>query len=156
MSRTTRRTLTFDSLEGKVLLSTGLADPAATVHRATARGLSLKGILTGVTSPTGVAVSSFTVKGNAGAMGRVKGSLTLAIPLAPGRAPNLSGAVLTLSNWQGRVQLAIGRSSSTFYDYVITSGTGSFASASGSGLIALHFSQKLYNSVVLVVHSHRH
>jgi hypothetical protein len=156
MSKTTRRTLSFDSLEGRVLLSTGMADPAATVARATARALFLKGVLTGVSSPTGVAVRTFTVKGSAGSMGRVKGSLALAIPLAPGRAPKLSGAILTLANRQGHVQLTIGRSSTTYYDYVITAGSGSFASASGSGIIALHFSQRLYNSVVLVLHSHPH
>ena len=156
MSKTTRRTLSFDSLEGKVLLSTGMADPAATVARATARGLSLKGILTGVSNPTGVAVTSFTVKGNAGAMGRVRGTLALAIPLTPGRAPKLSGAILTLTNRLGHVQLTIGKSSIPYYNYVITAGTGSFAGASGSGLITLHFSQRLFNSVVLVLHSHPH
>ena len=156
MSKATRRTLSFDSLEGKTLLSTGLADPAATVARATARGLFLKGVLIGVTSPTGTSGSSFTVKGSAGSMGRVRGSLTLAIPLAPGRAPNLSGSILTLTNRLGRVQLTIGRSSVKYYDYVITAGAGAFASASGSGVITLHFSQKLFNSIILVVHSHPH
>jgi hypothetical protein len=156
MSKTTRRTLSFDSLEGKVLLSTGMADPAATVARATARGLSLKGVLTGVSSPTGVAVTSFTVKGNAGAMGRVRGTLALAIPLVPGRAPKLSGAILTLTNRLGHIQLTIGKSSTVYYNYVITAGTGSFAGASGSGLITLHFSQRLFNSVALVLHSHPH
>jgi hypothetical protein len=156
MSKTTRRTLSFDSLEGKVLLSTGMADPAATVARATARGLFLKGVLTGVSSPTGVAVNTFKVKGNAGSMGRVKGSLALAIPLAPGRVPKLGGAILTLANRQGHVQLTIGRSSNVYYNYVITSGSGSFASASGSGIITVHFSQQLFNSVVLVLHSRPH
>jgi hypothetical protein len=89
-------------------------------------------------------------------MGRVKGSLALAIPLAPGRAPNLSGASLTLANRQGHVQLTIGRSSTAYYNYVITAGSGSFASASGSGIVTLHFSQQLFNSVVLVLHSHPH
>jgi hypothetical protein len=155
MSKPSRRTLSFDSLEGKVLLSTGLADPAATVQRPTTHGLFLKGVLTGV-SPTGVAVSVLTVKGNAGSMGRVKGSLTLANPLAPGKAPNLSGGTLTLTNRQGLVQLTIGKSSTHYYDYVITGGTGRFGSASGSGLITLHFSQKVFNSVILVLHSHPH
>ena len=156
MSKPTRRTLSFDSLEGKVLLSTGMADPAATVQRPTTHGLFLKGVLTGVSSPTGVAVSVFTVKGNAGSMGRVKGSLALATPLAPAKAPNLSGAALTLANYRGLVQVTIGKSSTNYYDYVITGGTGHFAGASGSGLITLHFSQKVFNSIILVLHSHPH
>ncbi len=156
MSKTTRRTLSFDSLEGKVLLSTGLADPAATVARAAARGLSLKGVLTGVASASGGVVSAFTVKGNAASMGKVKGMLLLSIPLRSGRAPNLSDATLILTSRAGVVQVTIGRSSSIIYDYVITAGTGSFASASGSGLITLHFSQQRFNSVILVLHSHPH
>jgi hypothetical protein len=48
MSKPPRRTLSFDSLEGKVLLSTGMTDPAATVQRPTTHGLFLKGVLTGV------------------------------------------------------------------------------------------------------------
>ena len=160
MPKTTRRTLGFDSLEGKVLLSTGMADPAATVHRATTQGLYLKGVLTGVSNPNGppngVGTSTFTVKGSAGSMGTVKGSLTLAKPLTPGGKPDLSAGALTLANRQGRVQLSIGTSSAKYYQYVITSGTGSFASASGSGVIALHFSRKLYNSVIIVLHSHPH
>ena len=42
----------------------------------------------------------------------------------------VSGATLTLANYQGLVQLAIGKSSINYYDYVITGGTGRFASAS--------------------------
>src|SRR5213592_2341187 len=113
MPKTTRRTLGFDSLEDKVLLSTGMADPATT------RGLYLKGVLTGVYnpngSPNGVVVSTFTVKGSAGSMGKVKGTLALAKPLTPGGKPDLSAATLTLANRQGRVQLSIGTSSAKYY-----------------------------------------
>lgn len=153
MSKTTRRNLSFDDLEGKVLLSAGMADPAAAVHRATTHGLSLKGMLTGAPSPAGPVVNSFAIKGNAVAMGRVKGTLTLAIPLTSGHSPNLSGATLTLRNSLGSVQLTIGKSTVKYYNYLITSGSGSFASASGSGLITLYFSQKRFNTVLLVVHS---
>jgi hypothetical protein len=145
-------------LEGKVLLSTGIRDPARVVHRATASGLSLKGVLTGTLSPagspSGVPVTTFAVKGNAGSMGSVRGTFALTKALAPGRQPNLSNATLTLSNWKGRVQLTIGRSLNQYYNYVITSGNGHFATASGSGLITLHFNPQVFASVVLVLHSH--
>ena len=48
MSKTTRRTLEFESLEGKVLLSAGMADPAATVFKLKAVRFHLNGNIAGV------------------------------------------------------------------------------------------------------------
>ena len=66
MSRTTRRTLAFDAMEGRVLLSSGMADPAAVVHRAPAQvpgqpaqfllNGTLKGIPFGTVGPDGITV----------------------------------------------------------------------------------------------------
>src|SRR5262245_45959642 len=115
MSKTSRRTLGFDSLEGKVLLSTGLADPAATIHLAKVKRFLLNGVLHGLPFGTirqnGFAVSSFPVLGKAQSMGQVSGSLELANPfIAQGKRPDLNGARLTLSNSKGSVQLMMASS----------------------------------------------
>lgn len=107
--RTRPRPPSFESLEGKILLSTGMADPAVVVHRARAKvqrfllNGTLKGIPFGTIQQTGIEVTSFFVTGSPRSMGKVSGSLDLADPLiAPGKMPNLSNATLNLSNARGR------------------------------------------------------
>jgi hypothetical protein len=160
MPKTKRRSLEFDSLEGKVFLSIGMANPAVAVHRAVVKRISLTGSLTGVYapagSPDGIVVNAFDVKGTLGSLGKVKGVFTLASPFVPGGKPNLSNASLILSNKKGTVGATIGTSSTKFYDFVITSGTGLYAMASGSGVITLHFSRKVFDYVMMTLHSTRH
>jgi hypothetical protein len=148
MSRTARRTLGFDSLEGKVLLSTGLADPAAAVHVAKTKRFLLNGTVYGL--PFGsvqqgeLLVSTFSLAGNAQSMGNVGGSLKLAHPtITQGKLPDLSNATITLSNSKGSVQLTMAASPSRRYIFVVTGGTGSYASASGSGTAIISFNQKM-------------
>jgi hypothetical protein len=153
MTRTAQRTLAFDSLEGKVLLSTGMADPAATVHRAAIKHFLLNGTLKGIpygsVQQNGIEVSSFTLTGTARSMGKVNGSLGLANPvIAPGREPNLSNATLTLSNSRGSAQLTMAASPSNRYVFVVTSGTGSYASAFGSGTAIIAYSPRLHEYLV--------
>ena len=153
MSKTARRTLGFDSLEGKILLSTGMADPAATVHMARVKRFQLNGSLLGIpfgsVEQAGIIVSSFGLSGGAESMGRVNGSLGLADPLiAPGRMPDLSNATLTLWNSRGSVQLKMAASPSHRYIFVLTSGTGSYTSVYGSGTSVISFNQRMHEYVV--------
>ena len=114
MSRTTRRTLAFDAMEGRVLLSAGMADPAKVVHLAALAHRSrarvprfllngtLRGIPFGTVGPDGINVESFTLVGKAQSMGKVAGSLALTnTTISPGKKPDLSNATLIVSNLQG-------------------------------------------------------
>jgi hypothetical protein len=159
MQRTTRRTLAFDAMEGRVLLSSGMADPAAVVHRARAymaRFLlngTVRGIPFGTVGPEGIDVSSFTLAGKAQSMGKVTGSLALNDPIiAPGRKPDLSNATLSLSNARGGVQLKMAASPSNRYVFIVTSGSGAYASAFGSGTAVVSYNQRMHEYQV-VLHS---
>jgi hypothetical protein len=157
MSTTARRKRTrrpaFESLEGKLLLSTGVADPAAIVHRSRVQRFlmngTLKGIPFGTIEQTGIQVTAFLVKGNTRSMGPVTGSLGLADPLlAPGKMPNLSNATLNLSNSHGSVQLRMAASPSNRYIFVVTAGTGSYASAYGSGAAVVTYNRRMHEYLV--------
>jgi hypothetical protein len=159
MSRTTRRTLTFDAMEGRVLLSSGMADPAAVVHRARTSVThfllngTLRGIPFGTVGPDGINVSSFTLVGKAKSMGKVAGSLALNDRIiAPGRKPDLSNATLNLSNNKGSVQLKMAASPSNRYIFVVSSGSGAYASAIGSGVAAVSYNQRMHE-YQLMLHS---
>jgi hypothetical protein len=148
MSRTTRRTLTFDAMEGRVLLSTGMADPAAAVHRDKAQishvmlNGTLVGIPFGTVGPSGITVTSFNLTGKAKSMGKVSASLALNDTLiAPGGPPKLSNATLTLSNAKGSVQIKMAASPSNRYVFIVTAGSGNFASAYGSGTAVISYKQ---------------
>jgi hypothetical protein len=157
MSRTTRRTLAFDAMEGRVLLSAGMghpaaaAHPAAIVHRAKAqvRNVLLNGTLAGIpfgtASQDGITVSAFTLKGKTQTMGRVTASLGLTDTLiAPGKQPDLSNATLTLSNARGSVQIKTAASPSSRYIFIVTSGTGAYASAYGSGTAVISYNGRMH------------
>jgi hypothetical protein len=157
MSWTTRRTLAFDAMEGRVLLSSGLrhpataAHPAAVVHRAQAQlshvllNGTLAGIPFGTVSQDGIKVSSFTLKGKVQSMGKVVASLGLTDTLiSPGKEPDLSNATLTLSNARGSVQIKTAASPSNRYIFIVTSGTGAYASAYGSGTATISFNQRMH------------
>ncbi|MGP0065891.1 MAG: hypothetical protein ACLQGP_20090 [Isosphaeraceae bacterium] len=153
MTKTVRRTLVFDSLEGKLLLSTGMADPAATVHKAEFKRFLLNGTLQGIPfgsiQQNGIEVSSFPLVGTAKSMGKVEGSLDLADPLiAPGKKPELSNATLTLSNARGSVQLKMAASPSTRYIFVVTSGSGVYTSAFGSGTAIISYSPRMHEYLI--------
>jgi hypothetical protein len=157
MSRTTRRTLAFDAMEGRVLLSSGMghhnvaAQPAAVVHRAKSqvRNVLLNGTVMGIPFGTvnqdGITVSSFTLKGTAQSLGKVTASLGLTDTLiAPGKQPDLSNATLTLTNARGSVQIKTAASPSTRYIFIVTSGTGAYASAYGSGTAIISYNGRLH------------
>jgi hypothetical protein len=157
MWTTARRTRTrrpaFESLEGKLLLSTGMADPAWMVHRAKVQRFllngTLKGIPFGTIKQTGIEVTSFFVTGSPRSMGKVSGSLDLANPLiAPGKMPNLSNATLSLSNARGSVQLKMAASPSNRHIFVVTSGSGNFASVVGSGTAVVSYNRRMHEYLV--------
>jgi hypothetical protein len=155
MLKTKRRTLQFDCLEGKVLLSTGMADPAATVRRDVVKRLLLDGALYGIpsgtTGPEGYTVSTFSVVGHTASTGKVSGSFNLADSFVPiGKLPNLGDASLTLTDLKGSVQLTIAPSKTDLYRFTITSGTNHYADATGSGTLMIAPTQGTINFVIML------
>jgi hypothetical protein len=153
MLKTRQRLLQFDSLEGKVLLSTGMADPATTVHRDRAKRFLLNGALhglpTGSPGPDGYSVTSFSAQGHVGSMGKVSGTFYLADTFIPiGKLPDLSNSWLILANQKGSVQLRIAASKTNHYRYKIISGTRSDASATGSGSVTISSGQGSINFII--------
>jgi hypothetical protein len=142
MSRTKRRSLEFDTLDARVLLSQGLADPAVAVQQDVVKHLQLNGGLSGLALGSavhnGFSVSVFLVQGHVGSMRRVTGVLNLADTLIPaGKKPDLSNSSLVLANKQGNVVLSIKRTTTRYYDFDIVSGSGAYTGATGSGFIVI-------------------
>jgi hypothetical protein len=147
VARSTQRTLGFDCLEGKVLLSTGMADPAAIVHQAKANRFHLNGKLHGIPSgtavPNGFVVSSFVLNGNVASMGTVEAAFFLKYDFIPsGKLPDLSKATLVLLNQKGRVNIALNATGSHHYKFTIMSGSGEYTFASGKGSLTISGSHK--------------
>jgi hypothetical protein len=150
MSRNTRRTPTFDAMEGRVLLSSGLRDPAAQVHRSEfiVGHFKLNGTVVGIPFGTigqdGIVVSSFPLSGRVKSMGKVTGSLLLTDPIiSPGQQPDLGNATLTLSNARGTVQIKTAESPSNRHIFIVTAGSGAYASAYGSGTAVITYNRRI-------------
>jgi hypothetical protein len=142
MVNTRRRALQFDCLEGKVLLSTGMADPAATVFQHKTRKFHMNGQLqgfpSGTSGPDGYSVNAFAVSGQIASLGNVGGSFFLSNTFIPiGKLPNLSKANLILSNQNGSVHVTLNASRTHHYRFTIVSGTGDDTWASGSGKLTI-------------------
>ena len=153
MLNTKRRLPQFDSLEGKLLLSVGIVDPATTVHRETAKQFLLNGSVSGLPNGSsgidGYIETSFPIAGHLTSMGNVSGSFSLEDAFIPiGKKPDLRGASLTLENSKGSVQLAIGQSKKHQYKFTIVSGTDRYVSASGSGTMAISSPQDALDLVI--------
>ncbi len=159
MSRTVRRALAFDAMEGRVLLSSGMGHPAAVAHRAAVAEVHrakaavshvlLNGVVVGIPFGTvtqdGIAVSSFPVKGKLLSMGRVTGSLLLTNTIiAPGKQPDLSNATLNLSGPRGGLQIKTAAAPGTRYIFIVTAGSGAYASAYGSGTAVISYNQRMH------------
>lgn len=142
MSRTKQRTLQFDCMEEKVLLSIGLADPASAIPRAVVNNFHLNGSLVGLPLGSavrnGFAVSTFLVQGHLTSMHRVTGLVNLAdnVILA-GKKPNMNGASVLLVNKEGTVLLSIKQDAGRYYSFNIASGTGNYVGAAGSGIVVI-------------------
>jgi len=159
MLKTHRRSLQFDSLEGKVLLSTALADPAATVHRSTAQPFvlngSVQGLPTGKFGTKGLEVSTFPIAGRLGSMGKVTGFFLLSDKLVtPGAMPDLTNSLLVLTNSKGSLLLGIRPSTMHRYSFQIVGVTTSYVSVSGSGFVTISPSPTSFN-LVITFHSAR-
>ena len=142
MANIRQRALQFDSLEGKILLSTGMADPAATVYQHKAPRFHMNGNLYGLPSgtsgPDGYSVTTFPIGGHVASMGNVVGAFYLSDTFIPiGKLPNLSKATLVLANQNGSVRLALNSSRTHHYRFTIISGTGNDTWASGTGKLAI-------------------
>jgi hypothetical protein len=151
MSRNTRRTPTFDAMEGRVLLSSGLRDPAAQVYRSEVSPAHFKltgtlvGIPFGTIGPDGIVVSSFPLSGRVKSMGKVTGSLLLTDTIiAPGDQPDLGNATLTLSNARGTVQIKTAESPSNRHVFIVTAGSGAYASVYGSGTAVITYNWRMH------------
>ncbi len=144
MIRSKRAVLQMECLESKVLLSTGMADPARAVHMSMVRrfdsGGRLEGTPNGVSSPHGYTIATFDVFGNVKSMGPVSGEFLLADSFVPHRKlPNLSNAKLILSGHINSVelQLAASPSHANVYHYKMVAGTGAFQTAFGAGVLTI-------------------
>jgi hypothetical protein len=160
MLKTHRRLLQFDSLEGKVLLSTAMADPVATVHRNTAKPFVLDGTVQGLPAGSfgskGLVVSSFPVSGHLGSMGEVTGDILLSNKLVTrGNLPDFGNSLLILTNHQGSLLLQVKHSTKHRFSFQIIGVTTKYASVSGSGFLTVSPSLTTYNLVV-TFHSNRH
>ena len=142
MANSRRRALQFDSLEGKVLLSTGMTDPAATIYQHKTPRFHMNGNLYGLPSgtsgPDGYSVTAFAVGGHIASMGNVVGSFYLTNTFIPiGKLPNLSKATMFLSNQSGSVHVTLDSSRTHNYRFTIISGTGDDTWASGTGKLTI-------------------
>lgn len=168
MSRPTRRTPTFEAMEGRLLLSSvpghraEVDRRAATVRRAEDQLTrvvltgTLMGIPFGTAGQNGITVSSFPMKGKTQTMGKVSASIALTDAIiAPGKQPDLSNATLTLSNARGSVELKTAASPSTRYIFIVTGGTGPYASAYGSGTAVISYNRRMHEYQV-ALHSSLH
>jgi hypothetical protein len=151
MSRTARRTPAFEGMEGRVLLSSGMRDPAAHVYRSQVStghfvlNGTLVGIPYGTVSQDGIVVTAFPLSGRVKSMHKVTGSLLLTDPIiSPGRQPDLSNATLTLSNARGTVQIKTAESPSNRHVFIVTYGSGAYASVYGSGMAIITYNQRMH------------
>jgi hypothetical protein len=151
MSRVRRRVFQCEPLEGRQLLSTAHAVAApARPAAAVAHGKPLA--LDDVMAASAYAVKNdngssedavISLAGQAGSMGQVTGTLTEGIDET---IETIARANLVLKNSRGTVTLTLSRfdvlqnltrayNSGFVAKYVVTSGTGAFAGATGSGTI---------------------
>ncbi len=151
MPRTARRTLGFESMEGRILLSHGIGHHHVAMHhdRAAMTHFMLNGKLVGIPfgsiGQNGINVSSFTLTGRTKSMGKVAGSLSLTdTMISPGRRPDLSNATLTLDNRRGSVQIKMAASPGNRYVFIVTEGSGAYSSAYGSGIAAILYNSRMH------------
>jgi hypothetical protein len=151
MSRVSRRSPTFDLLEGKQLLSAMHFDHIALRHNSAPNvPVVLDGSLAGnaysvKSSTTGPETLHITFNGLAGSLGQVKAVFTERVEFATARI--VSGTVV-LKNGHGSVTLGFSANgviqntyaasgNTTVVDTAITSGTGSYAHASGAAIVSV-------------------
>jgi hypothetical protein len=139
MSRSRRGALQVEPLEGKVLLSTAHASALAAARAAqvAAQPFSIAGTLKMPTTSvvtfqvSGQTMGSFKLSGKLGTMGQVNGKFVALLDANN----NMTSGVLVLTARKGTVTLSMSPDTTdeTAYDYTVSSGTGIFAAASGSG-----------------------
>jgi hypothetical protein len=153
MSKSTRRTLQFELLEGKTLLSSGMASPAAIVYQLKTPKFHLNGTLRGVPFGTsgheGFVVSSFPISGHVASMGNVSGAFYLTYPIVgKGKMPNLSSASLVLANQSGSVDISLDAFGSHKHKFTMMSGTGIYTYASVKGTLTISPGHHSHNYVI--------
>jgi hypothetical protein len=140
MSRSRRGALQVEPLEGKVLLSTARARAHA-VAQVAVQPFSIAGNLQMPTSSVatfqvnGQTMGTFKVRGKLGTMGQVTGTFVAALDANNNM---IAGQLVLTAGRKGSVTLSMTNhpTDQTAYAYTIASGTGAFASATGSGKMA--------------------
>jgi hypothetical protein len=148
MSRIRRQAPKLEALEGKLLLST-TTHPAQAARQATlaarqqaalvaAQSFTLNGSLQVPTTSVvtfqqnGQHMGSFKVRGKLGTMGQVTGTF---VAILDSTSANMTAGALVLNGRHGSVTLSMATDpvDTTSYDFVIYSGSGSYANVTGSG-----------------------
>jgi hypothetical protein len=147
MLRCTRRSFTFDFLEGKTLLSSGIGSPTAAVYLQKASRFHLDGKLNGLPSgtagPEGYTVSSFPLSGHLASMGNIQGAFFLKYTfIRAGKLPDLSKSTLVLQNQSGSVDISLNATASHRYKFTIMSGSGAYTFASATGHLTISANHK--------------
>jgi hypothetical protein len=147
MLRSMRHTLTFDSLEGKTLLSSGIGNPTAAAYLQKTSRFHLNGKLNGQPSgtagPEGYMVSSFLVSGHLASMGNIQGAFFLKYTfIRAGKLPDLSKSTLVLENQTGSVDISLNATASRRYKFTIMSGSGAYTFASETGHLTISANHK--------------
>ena len=147
MLRSMRHTLTFDSLEGKTLLSSGIGNPAAVAYVQKTSRFHLDGKLngqpSGTSGPEGYTVSSFPVSGHLASMGNIQGAFFLKYTfIRAGKLPDLSKSTLVLENQTGSVDISLNATASRRYKFTIMSGSGAYTFASETGHLTISANHK--------------
>jgi hypothetical protein len=175
MPRRRRHCLEFETLEGKVLLSTGAVDRAAAVHVAAKPVKSfvlntkpyVYVFLTSRRLPRNPSSGGYQIqlsfagrKQLVASMGKVD-MIEQLVPklLTANELPDLGGATMTFSNAKGAVVLNLATSNTTTYRFSIVSATGKFAgTVGGTGSITIrlnHPKPPFTPQLILIVRSDR-
>jgi uncharacterized delta-60 repeat protein len=135
----------LESLEGKVLLSSGIADPARAVQAQAAKAFAFNGTLDlGFMGRYNPMLNEYFNVGVSpglyekvpfrpmGAKVHVSGELAHPKLLPPNVPPDLSDSTFTLSNAKGSLQVTFSPSTTNVYPFTISGGTHHFVAASGT------------------------
>jgi hypothetical protein len=135
--------LQVESLEGKVLLSTGISEPSQSMHVMAAKSFAFNGTLyvafVGRLIPSSGKVVTIGLAGEdskpfkpMGSHVRMSGVFARHGQVFPPGLPDLSDTELSLDNAKGTLVVTFSPSTTNHYRFAISGGTGRFVSADGT------------------------